>query len=216
MGVRLDDIRQGLRTFDTTFFQAPGRMNVFDEHPFRVILDYGHNAAAVEAMCNLISRLECPGRRIAVLAAPGDRRDEDIRNIATIAASHFDHFVCKRDDGLRGRGPDEVPNMLAEALRDAGVADEAIEIIPDEAEAIGHALDSSRPGDLLLIFADNLARGWKQVIHFEADTELTPSAPIATGTVQLPPPPAEVLPTDDELIRDERGVRLARIHEEAD
>ena len=35
MGEKLEDIRHGLRTFDTTFFQAPGRMNVFDEHPFR-------------------------------------------------------------------------------------------------------------------------------------------------------------------------------------
>ncbi|HIG77305.1 MAG TPA: cyanophycin synthetase, partial [Candidatus Lambdaproteobacteria bacterium] len=31
MGVPLDDIRHGLRTFNTTFFQAPGRMNIFDD-----------------------------------------------------------------------------------------------------------------------------------------------------------------------------------------
>ncbi|HRP07307.1 MAG TPA: cyanophycin synthetase, partial [Gemmatimonadales bacterium] len=47
MGIKLETIRQGLRTFDTTFFQAPGRANVFNEHPFKVILDYGHNAHAV-------------------------------------------------------------------------------------------------------------------------------------------------------------------------
>ena len=35
MGVPLDDIRHGLRTFNTTFFQAPGRMNIFDDHPFK-------------------------------------------------------------------------------------------------------------------------------------------------------------------------------------
>jgi len=33
--IKLDAIRQGLRTFDSTFFQAPGRMNVFNEHPSR-------------------------------------------------------------------------------------------------------------------------------------------------------------------------------------
>ncbi|MEO7430774.1 MAG: cyanophycin synthetase, partial [Dokdonella sp.] len=31
LGIKLDAIRQGLRTFDTTFYQAPGRMNVFNE-----------------------------------------------------------------------------------------------------------------------------------------------------------------------------------------
>ncbi|MBM4368220.1 MAG: cyanophycin synthetase, partial [Deltaproteobacteria bacterium] len=47
MGVSLEAIRHGLRTFDMTFYQAPGRMNVFDEHGFKVILDYGHNPAAI-------------------------------------------------------------------------------------------------------------------------------------------------------------------------
>ena len=50
LGIKLDAIRQGLRTFDSTFYQAPGRMNVFDEHPFKVIFDYAHNAHAVAAM----------------------------------------------------------------------------------------------------------------------------------------------------------------------
>jgi cyanophycin synthetase len=216
MGVSLDNIRQGLRTFDTTFFQAPGRMNVFDEHPFKVILDYGHNAAAVGAMCGLASRLECGGRRIAVLAAPGDRRDEDIRNIATIAAPHFDHFVCKRDDNTRGRDGDEVPALLADSLRAAGIADAAIEVIPAEAEAINHALSAGRPGDLILIFADDLTRSWKQIVHFEADADMLPSEPGTVPPVALTEAPPEVIGDDDELIRDERGVRLARIDEESD
>ncbi|HET9445696.1 MAG TPA: cyanophycin synthetase, partial [Steroidobacteraceae bacterium] len=53
LGIKLDAIRQGLRTFDTTFFQAPGRMNIFNEHPFKVVFDYGHNAHAVAAMAEL-------------------------------------------------------------------------------------------------------------------------------------------------------------------
>ena len=93
MGLKLEDIRHGLRTFDTTFFQAPGRMNIFDEHPFKVILDYGHNPAAVEAMCQLVERLDVAGRRLVVLAAPGDRRDEDIADIGRIAAGRFDRYI---------------------------------------------------------------------------------------------------------------------------
>ncbi|HRV81143.1 MAG TPA: cyanophycin synthetase, partial [Planctomycetota bacterium] len=108
MGVELEEIRHGLRTFDTTFFQAPGRMNVFDEHPFKVILDYGHNAAAVRAMVDLVGRLEPKGRRIVVVAAPGDRRDEDIIEVAEAVAGKFDHYICRRDDNFRGRDGDEV------------------------------------------------------------------------------------------------------------
>ena len=71
LGKKLEDIRHGLRTFDTSFFQAPGRMNVFNEHPFKVILDYGHNPAAVRAMCQLVERTPVRGRRMVVLDHAG-------------------------------------------------------------------------------------------------------------------------------------------------
>ena len=61
-------------------------MNVFNEHPFKVILDYGHNPAAVRAMCQLVERTPVRGRRLVALTMPGDRRDEDIAEVAKIAA----------------------------------------------------------------------------------------------------------------------------------
>src|SRR5260221_9670237 len=132
MGKKLENIRHGLRTFDASFFQAPGRMNVFDEHPFKVILDYGHNPAAVEAMCRLVQRLDIIGRRLCVLTAPGDRRDEDLAEIARIAAGVFDHYILRRDDNLRGRRPDEVPTKPAAMLPGQGGAAQKNAIIPHQ------------------------------------------------------------------------------------
>jgi cyanophycin synthetase len=54
-------------------------------------------------MADLATRLDVRGRRIVVVAGPGDRRDEDIRDIAAAVAGRFDHYICRRDDGLRGR-----------------------------------------------------------------------------------------------------------------
>jgi cyanophycin synthetase len=167
LGLKLDAIRQGLRTFDSTFFQAPGRMNVFNEHPFKVLFDYGHNAHAVGMMADLARRLDTTGRRIVVLAGPGDRRDEDLVAIADAVAGRFDHYICRRDDNLRDRAPEEVPRIQAAALRAAGVAESSISIIPDEQEAIDAALRMGEPGDLLLIFADALVRSWKQITKFK-------------------------------------------------
>ena len=210
MGLKLEDIRHGLRTFDTSYFQAPGRGNIFDEHPFKVILDYGHNPSAVQAMVRLADQLEVEGRKIVVLAAPGDRRDEDVRDIATVCAGHFDHYVCRRDDRLRGRGPDEIPRLLQQALVESGVTPGQVEMIPDEATAVDHALRIAQPGDLVLIFGDAITRSWKQIIHFSPEVGPTPSQePVASAA----PPDLPAAPRDaawDSLIRDERGVRLAR------
>jgi cyanophycin synthetase len=213
MGLKLEDIRHGLRTFDTTFFQAPGRMNIFDEHPFKVILDYGHNPAAVEAMCGLVDRLEVAGRRICVLAGPGDRRDEDIRDIGRIAAGHFDRYICRRDDGLRGRKPDEVPNLLREALLENGVPSEQIVMIPDEQAATDAALREAQAGDLLLVFADAITRTWKQVIQFQPEA---PARLVERPRVSRPEPAAAAVAAalfEDgrrEFVRDNRGVWLPR------
>jgi cyanophycin synthetase len=217
LDVKLDAIRQGLRTFDSTFFQAPGRMNVFNEHPFKVIFDYGHNAHAVGMLAELAGKLDVRGRRLVVVAGPGDRRDEDIRDIARAVAGRFDHYICRRDDGLRGRASDEVPRMIAAVLREQGVAETAITIIPDELEAIDAALRMGQPGDLLLIFADALTRSWKQVTKFKPELSLVAAVPAPVRNTAVPvdaePPAHEVAARFDSaepagFVRDERGLRF--------
>jgi cyanophycin synthetase len=195
-------------------------MNVFDEHPFKVLFDYGHNAHAVGMMADLARRLEVAGRRIVVLAGPGDRRDEDLVAIAQAVAGHFDHYICRRDDNLRDRAPDEVPRIQAQALRAGGVPEAAISIIPDEQDAIAAALQMGRSGDLVLIFADALARSWKQITKFKTDTgsqavAAPPDAKATNGSAAgahgVTPPSPEALPELklEGLLRDERGIRMA-------
>jgi cyanophycin synthetase len=217
MDLKLDAIRQGLRTFDSTFYQAPGRMNVFNEHPFKVIFDYGHNAHAVGMLAELAGKLDVRGRRLVVVAGPGDRRNEDILAIADAVAGRFDHYVCRRDDSLRGRASDEVPLMISARLRERGVADAQITVIPDEQEAIDHALRMARDGDLLLVFADALTRSWKQVIKFKPDRAAAPApatprpAPAASAPEPEAPDLALAMPADLEaagFVRDERGLRF--------
>jgi cyanophycin synthetase len=216
LGVKLDAIRQGLRTFDTTFFQAPGRMNVFDEHPFKVVMDYAHNAHAVGMMADLAQRLDVSGRRIVVVAAPGDRRDEDIVSIAQAVAGRFDHYVVRRDDSLRGRDGDEVPRIIARALEEAGIGKDAIVVVADEQQAVDAALRMGQPGDLLVVFADALARTWKQITKFVPEG----AAPRASRKPELPALDSTMSADEaavaamEGVVRDERGLVFER--EESD
>jgi cyanophycin synthetase len=254
LGIKLDPIRQGLRTFDSTFYQAPGRMNIFDEHPFKVLFDYGHNAHAVGMLADLAQRLDVTGRRIVVLAGPGDRRDEDLVAIAMAVAGRFDRYICRRDDNLRNRGPEEVPRIQAQALRAAGVPDAMISIIPDEQEAIDAALHMGETGDLVLIFADALVRSWKQITKFKPNGAAAARSTASQSAAQAAAPPSRsALPSagngtgaastaaaqtkpayaaahrdhgaaatsetapefnSQGLIRDERGIRMARESED--
>ncbi|MDX1418594.1 MAG: cyanophycin synthetase [Rubricoccaceae bacterium] len=236
LDLTLDQIRHGLRLFATSYYEAPGRLNVFDEHPFKVILDYAHNPDAVEKMAALVDRLDVRGKRRLVLAAPGDRRDDDVVAMARHAAGHFDHYVCRRDDRLRGREPEEIPRLLRETLLDAGVPDEQIDVVPDEQEAVDHGLHACEEGDLLLIFGDEISRCWKQIVRFgDLGQEAPPpthgdgSARASEPAPPVPAPPAPapgalLLDTTEgegetyqlsggrQVVRDRRGVRV--VHDE--
>jgi cyanophycin synthetase len=218
----LEDIRHGLRTFNTTFFQAPGRMNVYDQHPFRVILDYAHNKDGIRYMSELASKLDVGGKRVVVLAGPGDRRDEDIRDIAKAASDHFDIFICKADDNRRGRGEDEVPMMMKQTLLDLGVEEEGIIVIPDEFDAIEKALSLGQPDDLVMIFGDAITRCWKQIIGFNnagEPQEETATKPVHTvvSMLEANEPDTFVLGSGLKIVTDSRGVRVVNeMDEEAD
>ena len=167
MGISLENIRQGLRTFTTDFFQTPGRMNFYNEHPFRVLLDYAHNAHGMRAMAQMVRELSVHGRRIGVLSAPGDRRDEDIRELAGAAAPAFDLILLREDDNRRGRRPGVVGEMLRSGLIEAGFPAERIAAgVYNEEEAVQRALEEARLGDLLVIFGDKLDRVWHQIVSF--------------------------------------------------
>lgn len=191
MGVSLENIRQGLRTFTTDFFQTPGRMNFYNEHPFRVLLDYAHNAHGMKAMAQTIRGLTVNGRRIGVVSAPGDRRDEDIHEIAQAAAPAFDLILLREDDNLRGRKPGVVGELLRKGLVAAGFPAERItpEVYSEE-EAVKHALEAAQPGDLLVVFGDDLDSVWKQIVSFgrsaEAPVGPAPVAPIFAGGMDQP------------------------------
>lgn len=208
----LEDIRQGLRIFNTSFYQAPGRLNIYDEHPFKVILDYAHNPAAIQTITDLATRLEVSGKRRLVMAMPGDRRDEDVVEAATITAKGFDTFICKADDDRRRRGHDEIPMMLKETLIKEGVSESDIEVIPSESEAVEKALKDCHKGDLLIILGDNITRCWKQIVHFNSEVVL--DVPEETPSQDFPEKlfePVEhkfELNAGESLVKDERGVRL--------
>lgn len=159
-----------------------------------------------------MDRLGADQRKIVSLTVPGDRHDEDIQAIGRIAAGHFDQYICHRDSDSRGRDHLEVPDMLREALRSAGVRPQQIKVVAGEQTANQLALEMACPGDLLLLLSEDYARAWEQIGQFK------PEMPRAQATSNKPIPIRIRL--DDlgglewtrnmEIVRDARGVRLAR------
>jgi cyanophycin synthetase len=99
-----------------------------------------------------------------------------------------------------------------------GVDAANITVIADEEPAVEYALEAAEAGDLLVITADELTRTWKQIINFNTEiAEAADDKEMIPGSKVYVPEKAKrfVLDQDEELIIDERGVRLAS-HEPED
>jgi cyanophycin synthetase len=153
-GLTAAQIRAGLGTFVPSPALTPGRMNLVRVGRGHVLVDYAHNAAAVEALMDFVRGFDAR-RRIGVVTAPGDRRDEDFRTLGRICAG-FDHVVLKEDVDRRGRAPGEIMRLLHDGLREAGFPDERVEHVEPEARAVRHALSMVGGGDLVVILADHV------------------------------------------------------------
>ncbi len=117
LGVGFDVMRKALSTFEASFENTPGRLNIYRELPFTVVMDYAHNPDGMEKLCACLDQLDVPGRRILLYAGAGNRTDEEVAKFACSAVGHFDHFVCRSYPGLRGRQPGEIPALMNAALR---------------------------------------------------------------------------------------------------
>jgi len=178
-GAHLHDIRQGLRSFSTSIYQAPGRLNVFELDGVKVIVDYAHNAHGLRTVGDFVERMtstppsSAPGAptwsanlRVAVVATPGDRREEDMRELGRVAARYFDEVIVREDANLRGRQPGETAEHVMEGVHQAMGAGARVghaEIVLDDMEATRRALDRSRPGDIVVLCVDYATEVWKEL-----------------------------------------------------
>lgn len=170
LGETLDTIREGLRTFVSGHDQNPGRFNVYDGLPFRVILENAANADAITAMAAFSRKLEISGRRILVLWSQGNRIDAHYAAVARAAAPGFDYFVCTEPLDPRGRAHGEISQRLAAGIRSAGVGEDRIQVLVRQDDAVGHALGLARPGDFVMICCHDTQRAWRQIVAFKPQT----------------------------------------------
>jgi cyanophycin synthetase len=170
-GAHLHDIRSGLRTFSSSFFQSPGRLNLVEFAGMKILVDYAHNPAGLRMVGEFVERMTSDARvsggsgnetwqanlRVGVIGTAGDRRDEDIRELGRVAARYFDEIIVREDRNTRGRQRGETGGLVADGVtqaRQEGARAGSVEVVNDELEAVRRALDRSRPGDLVVVCVD--------------------------------------------------------------
>ena len=153
-GVSIEDIRVGLTTFNAGTAQTPGRLNFVEVGDVTVLMDYAHNPAGLSGLQKFINKL--PNKyRTVVLNGTGDRRDDDIRELARIAADTFDRIVIRRGHYLRGRAEEDMYRLLKEGIAMSEKKPQ-VRLIAESRDAIHHAIKHGRKGELVVTLADRV------------------------------------------------------------
>ena len=142
-------------SFLTMLFSDANRINFFGLSKFTMISSQA-SMQAVQAMP--------ASRRSVVISGPGDRRDEDIRQITQILGNAFEEVVMYEDQCQRGRADGEVMALLREGLTGALKTTKRSEIY-GEFLAIDTALNGLRAGELCLVLVDQVPEA---IAHIQA------------------------------------------------
>ena len=151
-GFKTEDISLSLQTFIPSAAQTPGRMNIFEFKKFKVLIDFAHNPSGYRGVEDYLSSVEAT-KKIGIIAGVGDRRDEDIKECALIAARMFDHIIIRQEKYLRGRTEEEINALILEGIAESG-KEVTHEVISKEVEALKHAMNSAEDGSFITALSD--------------------------------------------------------------
>ncbi|HEX8200869.1 MAG TPA: cyanophycin synthetase, partial [Isosphaeraceae bacterium] len=146
-----EDVVAALEAFTADIQSVPCRFNVLEVGGATVIVDFGHNPSALEALIAAIDQFPST-RRIIVFSAAGDRRDEDILRQADQIGAAFDRVILFEDvSTLRGRPSGEVIALFRRGLASGRRVTDVSAAVQGQLAATDAALQALRPGDLLVL-----------------------------------------------------------------
>ncbi len=143
LGISAEDIQAGLEKIEN----VPGRIEMLPTGtPYKVILDYAH---APDALDNILRtcRTFTRGRLIALFGCGGDR-DKGKRAIMGRIGGELADLCILTSDNPRNEEPMDILAQIEEGIRET---EAPYTIIENRREAIRHALQIGRDGDVIVL-----------------------------------------------------------------
>jgi len=139
LGIGEEAIKRGIEAVD----RVPGRFERVDEgQPFTVLVDYAHTPRALETALEAARELAPGGRLICVFGAGGDRDRAKRPVMGQVVAERADVSLVTSDNP-RSEDPAAIAAEVVDGLH--------LEVELDRGRAIERALESARPGDVVVI-----------------------------------------------------------------
>ncbi|MFI5172814.1 MAG: cyanophycin synthetase [Chitinophagales bacterium] len=150
----IEQIRTGLKSFIPSAQLTPGRFNIFKFQNLEVMVDYAHNADGYRELKKFLDKTPATCK-IGIVAATGDRREEDIRNVGLYAAEMFDEIIIRHDKDMRGLDPEKANELITQGAHSVNPLI-SVQIISDEIDAVQHLINVARPGSFVVLCVEKI------------------------------------------------------------
>lgn len=151
----INEIVNVIKTLKCDLDTNKGRQNIISIGNINIIIDYGHNSEAFKEVFEIAKGLK-PKSITGIITAAGDRKDEYIIELGSIASRYCDKIIVKEHEDKRGRKVGETASLLYKGVIDEGFSKENIEIHIEEKDALEVALKNARDGEVIVSFSQFL------------------------------------------------------------
>lgn len=162
---KVEEVKIALNTFIPSPAMTPGRMNIFKFRNFEMLVDFAHNPDGFQAISNYLAKVDMHPK-VGVIAATGDRRDDDIRELGRIAGRTFDEIIIRQDKNLRGRTDEEIMNLLKEGITEVN-PDLPVICINPEADSIKYCIENAKKGSHITVCSDVIAEALDLIMLYK-------------------------------------------------
>lgn len=133
-----------------TFTGVPGRMQVVQDRPFTVVVDFAHTPPALAKALDAL-RPPAPGRRLVVVGSAGERDPGKRGPLGAAAVRNADLAFFTEEDARSESVETILDAMVRGAVEAGGRAGVDVRVVPDRREAIRAAVAAAAPGDVVLL-----------------------------------------------------------------
>jgi len=152
LGMEVDQIADGLRSFGADAAANPGRLNLFERRGVFAMVDFAHNEAGLVGLLEVARSVAGRHRVRLGFGTAGDRTDEILHRIGLLAASADDLVIAEKRHYLRGRDLEEMNAILRRAVAEGGYTGE-IAAAPTEVDALRTLVSRAKRGDVCAVMA---------------------------------------------------------------
>ncbi|WP_010586081.1 cyanophycin synthetase [Schlesneria paludicola] len=161
LGLSLNEIRNGLQSFQGNLQDDPARFNVLESAEKTIVVMDGRNRSALAAVIAAIDHFP-HSKRSVIYSAEEDRRELDIVQQGQQLGASFDRvFLCEIENGV-DRPVGEVTRLLRSGVEE-GSRVQAINEIRDWSQAVDAAWRELQSGELLLIQSSTVPKTVKKL-----------------------------------------------------